>query len=848
MLTKLKNFTLFQQFIVPMLVVGMVALSATIYSALILEESVKALAQLQVDGDERLRVIEDIETSIAYFRALSLRHMASESSASMIELNAELEQTKESLQVFFDRITNELIDSHPVSLEESQALLIVSRQYIDEIDQVIMLSADFEKELAFIHMTRAENQYLAGINSALQKLKRHEFDDLSLLRETLISAAERNLKTTISIGIGGALLVLVIAFSVTRRITNRLSSLLRWSKAVSSGNLRAYLEPDSHDEVGLLTHSMKDMADSIAKVQSQLKVAKEKAEITADELQIYANAFENSGESILITDRDNRILNVNAAFTRETGYELKDLAGKNPSVLSSGQTPRSTYQEMWNELNEKGFWQGELWDRRKDGEVFPKWTAISAIRNTQGEVLFYMSTFTNISDRKEAEAQIEHLAHHDILTGLQNRFSMEVQIEQAIAISNREQKKLAVLFIDLDRFKNINDSLGHHTGDELLISVAKRLKECVRESDIVARIGGDEFVIVITDISENATAAVLAEKILTSISMPYEVNGKELVTSPSIGISVFPEDGQSVDDLMRTADVAMYHAKEHGRKNFQYFTESMLIAANKRIELERDLRTALQKSQFMLHYQPQVHSLGQKVIAVEALVRWTHPDHGIVPPDQFIPVAEETDIIHDLGRWVLNEAFSQLVEWKALGLMGLKMAVNLSAKQLQSGTLCNEIDHLLKHHQLDGKEIELEITETAVMNEPEQAIQHLKRLRDLGITLSIDDFGTGHSSLAYLKRLPIQNLKLDRSFVRDIETDPNDAEICMAALALAHNLGLQVVAEGVETEAQCDFLTGHNCDYLQGYLFSRPLPADEVVEYISCHGQQPAEGKKGIVY
>jgi diguanylate cyclase (GGDEF)-like protein/PAS domain S-box-containing protein len=848
MLTRLKNFSLFQQFIVPMIVVGIAALTATLYSASVLQESVKALGQLQIDGDERLRVIEDIETNIAYFRALSLRHMASESSSSMSELHAKLEQTKESLQLSFDLITNVLIDSRPVSLEEAQTLLIVTSQYIDEIDQVITLSADFEKELAFIHMTRAENEYLAGINSALQQLKRHEFEDLVRLRDSLISATERNLKTTMIIGISGGILVLIIAFGVTRRITNRLSGLLRWSKAVSTGNLHATLEPDSHDEVGLLTRSMKDMANSIAEAHSQLKVAKDNAEMVADELQIYANAFENSGESILITDRDNRILNVNAAFTRETGYELKDLAGKNPSILSSGQTPRSIYQEMWNELNENGFWQGELWDKRKDGEVFPKWAAISAIRDTQGKLLFYISTSTNIRDRKEAEAQIEHLAHHDILTGLQNRFSMEVQLEQAIAIATREQSKLAVLFIDLDRFKNINDSLGHHTGDGLLVSVANRLKECVRESDIVARVGGDEFVIVITDISEITTAAVLAEKILSRISMPYTVDGKDLTTSPSIGISVFPEDGRSVDDLIRTADVAMYHAKEHGRNNFQYFTESMLVAANKRIELERDLRNALMKNQFFLHYQPQVQSPGQKVVTVEALVRWAHPDQGIIPPDHFIPVAEETDIIHDLGRWVFNESFSQLVEWKALGLTGLKIAVNLSTKQLQSKTLCNEIVHLLKDHQLDGEEIELEITETAAMNEPEQAIRHLNQLRDLGVSLSIDDFGTGHSSLAYLKRLPIQNLKLDRSFVRDIETDTNDAEICLAALALAHNLGLQVVAEGVETQAQRDFLTAHGCDFLQGYLFSRPLPADEIVDYISCHSQQLSEDQKGIVY
>lgn len=488
MLLRLANRPLLAQFILPMIVVGVIALTITVYSATELEQSVQELKNFQEFGDKRLRIIEEIETSLAYYRALSLRHMASESAVDMREIAVEIRQVEKDIQSYFELITTQLVADHPESLEETQTVLLMSQEYVVAVREVLEQSADFEKEEAFVLMSRAENQYLAFISSSLQALKRHEFDYLGDLRTTIIAGIERNLVTTLAIGVSGGVVVLVIAFIVTRRITKRLDRLLKWSKMISAGNLSASLEADSRDELGKLSDAMNDMATSIRIAQKDLTEAKLDAEKSAEEIQMYANAFENSGEAMLISDKNNKIVNVNSAFTRETGYELDDVAGKNPRLLSSGQTPIETYQEMWEDLNDQGFWQGELWDRRKDGGVFPKWAVISAIRDARDEVLFYMSSFTNISERKEQEEEIERLAHHDILTGLLNRFSMESHLEQAISNAGRDQKKLAVLFIDLDRFKNVNDSLGHHAGDELLIKVGKRLRHCVRESDVVSRI------------------------------------------------------------------------------------------------------------------------------------------------------------------------------------------------------------------------------------------------------------------------------------------------------------------------------------------------------------------------
>jgi diguanylate cyclase (GGDEF)-like protein/PAS domain S-box-containing protein len=574
----------------------------------------------------------------------------------------------------------------------------------------------------------------------------------------------------------------------------------------------------------------------LSRQKLQLKDDIARREVAESGLLLYESVFQHSGEAIIVTDDKNLIVAANPAFTTLTGYAFDDVAGKDPRILASGNTPSETYQALWAGLQGSGYWQGELMDRRKNGEIFPKWATISVIRDPYGRITHHIASFTDISERKAAEARIEKLAHFDVLTGLLNRYSLESRLEQGLLAARRENEHMAVLFIDMDRFKTINDTLGHHMGDELLKEVARRLQSCVRESDIVARQGGDEFVVALTSLSAIHDVAPVVNKLMRALGDTYLIEGHTLRSSPSIGVAIYPEDGGSVETLLMNADTAMYHAKEKGRNNAQYFTAALTKQANERMAIEHDLYLALADQQFELYYQPKVCSADRSICGFEALLRWHHPEKGMVPPDKFIPVAEEAGLIHAIGNWVLDEACRQLALWQKQGYTGMHVAVNLSAHQLRSPHLALSIDDCLTRHGIDAELLELEVTESVAMENPERAIEQLKALRDLGLKLAIDDFGTGYSSLAYLKHLPIQTLKLDRSFVRDIETDPNDAAISAATIALAHTMGLKVVAEGVETEAQADYLwKGHGCDLLQGYLFGKPQPAAALEERLRQH-------------
>ena len=564
---------------------------------------------------------------------------------------------------------------------------------------------------------------------------------------------------------------------------------------------------------------------------------------------VLARAYAQCRDAILITDQNNRIVAVNPAFSDLTGYTLAEVAGCDPGMLAAGNASREFYAAMWHALNSEGQWSGEIWDKRKDGTAYPKWLTISTVTDENHRVAYYVASFTDISASKEAADRLAHLAYHDALTGLPNRLAFEHQLDHALRVAARENRQLAVMLIDLDNFKNINDTLGHHVGDVLLQAVSQRLRDCVRGSDLVARLGGDEFVVVLPEIESALTAARVAGKIQNALAGSHQLSGHALYATPSIGISLYPIDGADTGTLLRNADTAMYHAKNAGRNNHQFYAQRMNATAGERLQLENALRQAIASiapghSEFSLQFQPQIAVRSGRVCGMEALLRWHSPEFGPVSPLRFIGIAEETGLIQPLGDWVIWETCRLIREMKNQGIDGLRVAINLSAQQLRHENLLLLVRGALACYDLTPNDIEMEITESTAMQNPEVTLSILDQLADMGILLAIDDFGTGYSSLAYLKHMPIRRLKLDRSFVKDIETDANDAAICAATIALGHSLGIELVAEGVETDTQREFLSRLGCDYLQGYLYSRPVGLAEIIAFVR-EGNDPGEVVSG---
>ena len=545
------------------------------------------------------------------------------------------------------------------------------------------------------------------------------------------------------------------------------------------------------------------------------------------ELRLAAQVFQSSGEAIVISDARHRILTLNPAFTHITGYTAAEAIGQTPYALSPSMRSPDREREAWTEVDRNGYWQGEVWDRRSNGDVFLKWLTISAVRDAQGRPSNYIEIFSDITERKEREERVHHLAHHDALTDLPNRQLLRDRIAQALALAERSRSRIAVMFLDLDRFKTVNDSLGHGVGDELLKEVSRRLRSCMRASDTVSRLGGDEFVILMPNVADAEHVAVTARKILNTVARPYNISGHELVSTPSIGISVYPADGTDVDTLLRNADAAMYHAKGTGRNNYQFFTQDMNARALERLSLEHSLRRALERDELRLHFQPQYSLADGCMVGMEALLRWEHPEQGLVLPGQFIEFAEESGLILPIGEWVLKEACRQNRAWQDAGLPRLPVSVNISALQFRQPDFVDTVERALAGASLEARCLQLEVTESVIMYEPERVTAALQRLKDMGLELAIDDFGTGYSSLSYLKLLPIDRLKIDRSFVRDVPADTDDEAIIAAIIALTRKLGLRTIAEGVETREQLEFLREQGCDEVQGFLLSRPLaPGD----------------------
>lgn len=549
------------------------------------------------------------------------------------------------------------------------------------------------------------------------------------------------------------------------------------------------------------------------------------------QLKLAAKVFEQSTEAFLITDADTNIVMVNHAFTVITGYSEAEALGKTPRMLSSGHQDDNFYRAMWASINTHGRWQGEMIDRRKDGSFYPKWLSISRLLDAHGQVTHYIGIFSDTSQHKQNEERIQRLAHFDALTGLPNRVLLHDRITHALGMAQRSHKQLAVLFLDLDHFKNINDSLGHRIGDLLLIEVAKRLNSAVREEDTVSRLGGDEFILVLQDTNTDGAAHV-AEKLLSTVAETCQIEQHDLVITPSIGIAMFPADGENFDALSQCADVAMYRAKHDGRNNFCFFTPAIHLHSMRRLKLENALRHALEFNQMCLHYQPQMLLATGHIIGAEALLRWHHPELGMILPTEFIPIAEDSGLIISIGEWVIRTAVRQMKTWLDCGIAPMIMAVNLSVVQFRTPNFPELVTRILEEEQLPPQYLELELTEGVAMKDPVGAIAVMDSLHMRGIRMSIDDFGTGYSSLSYLKQFKVYKLKIDQSFVRDLTDDPDDKAIVNAIISLANSLGLQTIAEGVETDGQLAFLRGQGCGEIQGYNFSKPLPAEQFEAFV----------------
>jgi diguanylate cyclase (GGDEF)-like protein/PAS domain S-box-containing protein len=549
-------------------------------------------------------------------------------------------------------------------------------------------------------------------------------------------------------------------------------------------------------------------------------------------LKLAANVIRSSNEAILITDASANIVDVNDAFCEVTGYTREEVIGENPKIMKSGRHDRAFWQEMWHTLRTTGHWKGEVWDRRKNGEVFPKLISIGTVHDEQGEVANFVGIFSDISKIKQTEERLQYLAHHDPLTGLANRVLFRERLERAIKKAEPTGDRVAVLFMDLDGFKTINDTLGHPVGDEMLAKVARRLVGSVRTRDTVARMGGDEFTLVLSEFSGLRSIDFLSRKIIKKLAEPYQVANRTAYITATIGIALYPDDGQNADRLLQNADTAMYHAKSQGKNRFAYFSQELNRKAHERFELETALREAIQRDEFILYYQPQVDLAVRRVVGCEALIRWNHPQKGMIPPVRFIELAEETGLIKPMGEWVMRKACEQAGLWRAQGLPPLRVAVNVSGGQVTGDEIIQEVRHILSDTHMQASLLDIEITESTLMKDADTAIEILRDLKGLGVGLSIDDFGTGYSSLSQLKRFPVDKLKIDKSFVQNLETDRDDAAIVRAIIAIGHNLKLKVMAEGVENRQQLALVHAGGCDEVQGYYFSRPVPADDFARFV----------------
>ncbi len=649
-------------------------------------------------------------------------------------------------------------------------------------------------------------------------------DDLKQVSLRYIKEKREQARSVLMLTLLITIVTLLAAFFLGVIITHRLVTgsaniINALNHVEKSGDFSGHISVDGRDEIAEIGRSFNQLIEGRQSAEQQLWLA--------------SRVFSSTIDGIMVTNMDEQIILVNPAFTTITGYSEEEIMGQTPRKLSSSRHDEAFFKLMWEEIHKKGFWQGEIWNCRKNGEVYPQWQHISVVMDAHDRKINYIAVFSDISVIKHSQEKLEHLAHHDPLTGLPNRIMLDIHLTQGIERAKRQNKALAVLFLDLDRFKNVNDSLGHPAGDELLKQVSLRLKQLVRAEDLVARLGGDEFALVLEAPTDGRSVARIAQKCIDAFVLPFEVGGHTVYTSTSLGISIYPDDGEQAGELLKHADTAMYHAKEQGRNSYSFYNRQMTQMAVDRLALEARLRQAIEQNELILQYQPQISLQTGEITGVEALIRWRQADGELILPDQFIPIAEESALIDKVDRWVLEEACQQAKEWLDMGLPPISMAVNISGFSIEHGMLLDMVEEALQKSQLNPEVLELEITEHYLMQHREQATLIIEQLREQGLTFSIDDFGTGYSSLGYLKTLPINRLKIDQSFIRDIPDDESDKAITRAVIALGHSMQMKVVAEGVESKEQAAFLAELGCEFAQGYLYSKSVSAKCIVEMLN---------------
>ncbi|OQX57568.1 MAG: hypothetical protein B5M52_07105 [Helicobacteraceae bacterium 4484_230] len=679
--------------------------------------------------------------------------------------------------------------------------------------------------------------------------------DFDSIRNQLIESSERTINARLDSGIrkmqavtmiliGFIILMIIMGAGLSRQLSGIFESIFiainRLSKGERDFELPSFKDNSELQKISMGLQIFKDNIIKIERLHKQtlsanirLKREIEERKKAQTQMMLSDKVFENAAEAIVITDKNNRIMRVNRAFSDITGYSKEEAYGKDPGFHKSDIHDDSFYEDMWQAIENSKFWQGEIINRKKNGDIWPSWSTISMIEY-EGEH-YYVSVSTDISTIKESRKEIEFLAYHDTLTSLPNRLLFSDRVEHAIARSKRTKEIFAILFLDLDKFKYINDTMGHHVGDILLIEVTKRLKNVLRPEDTISRFGGDEFLILIEAPDSLDDIRDIGERVLESFQAPFMLDGKEIVVSVSIGVSFYPEDADTADMLIKNADLAMYKAKNDTKNSFEFYTSSLSASMKKRFDLEHELRSAFSKKELKVFYQPQIDLSVMKPDGAEALIRWKHPKHGWISPAIFIPIAEDTGLIHEIGLFVFEECCAQIADWKQKGFTGLKISINLSVKQFYDEKLADTLQSILLAYNVDAGMIELEITESHMMENQFEIIEQMKALREIGFKLSIDDFGTGYSSLSVLKNLPINRLKIDRSFIRDITENEDDRIIVLTIIAMGSNLGLNVIAEGVETKEQLEMLKLKGCHGAQGYLFSHAMDARSFLKWFNSY-------------